>query len=52
MYKYADLTKDSTLWYYPNKTINKNSIKAHNLNTEKTYERLRIKEAQIYEVFK
>ncbi|WP_233742553.1 hypothetical protein [Mycoplasmopsis agalactiae] len=52
VYKYADLTKGSSLWYYPSKTISKKSIKAHNLSTEQTYERLKIKEAQIYKVFK
>ncbi|MBT1394116.1 hypothetical protein FCM61_04130, partial [Mycoplasma bovis] len=52
VYKYADRTKGSTLWYYPNKTIDEESLGADNLSTEWTYERLRIKEMQIYEVFK
>nr|BBJ33668.1 hypothetical protein MBKG4397_8340 [Mycoplasmopsis bovis] len=52
VHKYADLTKGSTLWYYPNKTIDEESLGADNLSTEWTYERLRIKEMQIYEVFK
>ncbi|QQH27252.1 hypothetical protein HYE07_00785 [Mycoplasmopsis bovis] len=44
VHKYADLTKGPTLWYYPNKTIDKDSIGADNLSTEWTYERLRINE--------
>ncbi len=52
VYKYADLTKESTLWYYPNKTINKESIQAPDLSTEWTSGRLSINVAQIYEVFK